>query len=162
MSDDFNIKVSREEFQDLREEVTEMRTAFIGINGQGGFRGDFAELKSDVKELSKSVNNIVSSLNAFKDDQLNNHKLFATKAEVMDSEHMVLTKLNEFDRKRDDARASDRKEAEEKKRLDKIEAYEKDDFTLKKRDITIAKIALIVSAIGLAGSGILKLIELLS
>lgn len=149
MAENDDIKVSRREFQELREEVTEMRTAVLGIGGQDGFRGDLAELKSDVKELTRNVNDIISSLNVFKDTQLNNHKLFATKAEVSNLEHAVILKLNDFDRKRDEARKADKMEAEEKDRLNRNDKLKALEFGLKKNDIAMAKLAIGLSILGM-------------
>lgn len=154
MAEGEDIKVSRKEFQELREEVTEVRTAVLGIGGQDGFRGDLAELKSDVKDLTKNVNDIISSLNVFKDTQLNNHKLFATKAEVSNLEHAIILKLNDFDRKRDEARKADKLQLEQRE-------IKNAELGLKRSDITIAKIAIVSSIVGMVISSIFTLIKYL-
>jgi len=159
MSDSFDIKVSREEFQELREEVTEMRTAVLGIDGKNGLMGSMQEIKGDVKDLTRTVNDIVSSLNTFKDSQLNNHKLFATKAEVNNLEHTIIMKLNEFDRKRDEARKADKAQEEERRHQEELMKYKQQEFGLKKKDILIAKIAIGVSIIGVSLTAIISLIN---
>lgn len=50
---------------------------------------------------TSNINEMASSINSFKDAQINNHKLFATKAEVNDIERNALMILNDLDKKRD-------------------------------------------------------------
>lgn len=157
--DNTEVMISRKEFQALIKEVAEMRTAFIGIDGQSGFRGDLVELKSDVKDLNRNMNDIIASLNAFKDAQLNNHKLFATKAEVTNVEHATILRLNEFDRKRDEIRKNDIIIAEEKARQIKEMAIKDDEIGLKKKDFVIAKIALVLSVLGMLISSFFTILK---
>ncbi len=142
-------KISRNEFQKLRDEFKEVKTAFIGIDGKSGFSGDLQELKSDVKSLSKTVQDLTTSLNIFKDVQLNNHKLFASKEEVNNLEHTILMKLNEFDRKRDEARRIDKEEREKKDKEEKLFELKKTGINLSKSDLVIAKISLVIAVLGI-------------
>lgn len=132
-------EVNMKDFQELRKEVAEMRTAFLGIDGQNGIRGDVTELKKDVKELTKTVDGIVSSIQTFKNELNRNHKIFAYKKDVSDLEHQIILKLNEMDRKRDLAKEEDKE---------------------KSINLSRAKLALIISIIGLSANVILSIIKL--
>lgn len=134
MSEDINAK----DFQELRREVAEMKTAFIGINGSNGIRGDVSELKKDVKELTKTMEGVVSSIQTFKDELNRNHKIFAYKKDVSDLEHQIILKLNEMDRKRDLVKKEDE---------------------YRKVDLSRAKLALTISIIGLTASTFLSILK---
>lgn len=100
-------EIDNKDIQDLKKQVAEMRIGFIGIDGHSGLKGDVNELKKDVKSLTRTVDDIAVNLSNIKDEQNRNHELFAYKSEVNRTEDRIMLKLNDMDRKREEARKGD-------------------------------------------------------
>ena len=92
----------------LSKEIQALKVTLIGIDGQNGMRSQINGLSSDIKEIKKSFEKYFKDIEDLRHLESKNDLIFATKAELRNSEDAVIQKIQCLD----DTLERDRKERE--------------------------------------------------
>lgn len=148
-----NNKVTKDEFNELKGAVTELKIALIGIDGKNGFRGTLNSLDKRMGEMEKTVEKISTIMETFKTRDVVLHETFATKLELISLKETIVDEINKLSKEQTESRKTE-KERDEDIRI------ESEKLDLKKRDLVFVKIAIVLSIVGIGVTSILTIINL--
>lgn len=147
--------VTKDEFNDLKTTVNELKIALIGIDGKNGLRGTLQSLDNRVHEMEKTVGKISNFMNTFKSKDLMYHETFSTKIELLNLKQSIIDEITKMYKKQDEIRDL------EKERRDNREVDQKS-LDLKRKDLFFVKVAIGLSILGVTISTVLSLINFFS
>ena len=144
---DHNI-VSKEEFNELKNTVHELKIALVGIDGENGFRGTLKSLDKRMGEMESDVRKISTFMETFKSKDLLYHETFSTKVELLSLKEVIISEITKLGREREVIRKEDRAREEDIK-------IESERLNLKRKDLLFVKAAIVISILSaLASTGI--------
>lgn len=77
----------------LSKEIQALKVTLIGIDGQNGMRSQINGLSSDIKEIKQSFEKYFKDIEDLRHLESKNDLVFATKAELRDSEDTIIQKI---------------------------------------------------------------------